>query len=495
MTSSAKIGLFTLVGLVILGAFILKIEDLSLGGPPMQTVEARVPSAAGLDRKAAVRIAGVRVGRVEEVRLDGASALLVLALDPEVRLHRGATARVTNLGMLGDKFLELLPGDPAAPLLGPGTVLEGEAPPTFDDVLRVASDIGADVKEVTGALRSSLGGVAGAEALAEIVDNIRELTGSLRELIAANQENVNQTTDNFRAFSATLRDELPVIADKMGRLADQLSGVVEDNRDDLGGALENIRDLSDRLKTSADNLNQITGRIASGEGSLGKLVNEDETVDNLNDTLVSIQDGVASLKDTVGRFQRYRLDMTIRGEALPGLEDDASRTAFGFDLWTTDRRFFRVEGVDAPYGRTKTTLEQVTTILADGSVATTTTESITTRDQLLFNAQIGYTVMPSTTIRAGLFESSGGLGVDYQLEVARRPLRLTLEAYDFNRPHNLRTHLRLEGRYFLNRNLFLMAGFDDALESRRSSVLLGGGVVWRDEDFKYTLGLAGSALN
>ena len=67
----------------------------------------------------------------------------MLALDPQVRLHEGASARVTNLGMLGDKYVEVLPGDPSAPLLPPGVRLEGSAPPTFDDVLQVATDIGA----------------------------------------------------------------------------------------------------------------------------------------------------------------------------------------------------------------------------------------------------------------------------------------------------------------------------------------------------------------
>jgi phospholipid/cholesterol/gamma-HCH transport system substrate-binding protein len=250
MTPAARIGLFMLAGMIILGVFIIKIEDIPVGerGERLE-VTARFPSVAGLDRKAAVRIAGVRVGKVEAVNLDGSEALLHLSLNPQVQLHEGAWAQITSLGMLGDKYIEILPGDPTAPLLPAGAELGGTTMPSFDDVMRVATEIGADVKEVTEALRGSIGGPQGEEALEEIVANIRDLTASLKVLITENQANVNQTTENFKDFSATLRDEMPKITNKLNTLADQLNGVVGENRDDLQASMGNIRELTDRTST------------------------------------------------------------------------------------------------------------------------------------------------------------------------------------------------------------------------------------------------------
>jgi phospholipid/cholesterol/gamma-HCH transport system substrate-binding protein len=494
MTPAAKIGLFMLVALIVLGVFILKIEDIPVGERGERLfVTARFPSVAGIDRKAPVRIAGVRIGKVEEVRLEGAEGVLVMSLEPHVQLHEGSRAQVVNMGILGDKYVEIVPGSVAAPLLPAGAELVGSVPPSFDDVMRSATEIGDDVKQVTAALRSSVGGDEGAAKLAEIVDNIRELTASLKVLIAQNQANVNETTENFRAFSATLRDELPVIAEKMNRLADQLNEVVDENRDNAQASLANIRELSTKLQSTADNLNAITGKIASGEGTIGKLVNDDETVDNLNTTLVSIDDGVKTLQKSFGRFDRFRLDMTIRGEGLSGADD--GRFAFGFDLWTAERRFFRIEGVDTPFGKTSSQTEVVRVSYPDGSSSTTVTEKFKTEDKLAINAQIGYRLFPTTQVRAGLFESSGGFGVDHSVLVGQRPLRLTFEAYDFNRELADDPHLRLEGRYFFTEHIFVMAGWDDPLFDETSSVLFGGGVIWSDDDLKYTLGLAAGAVN
>jgi hypothetical protein len=72
---------------------------------------------------------------------------------------------------------------------------------------------------------------------------------------------------------------------------------------------------------------------------------------------------------------------------------------------------------------------------------------------------------------------------------------VSVEAYDWGREIDDTPHLRVEGRYYLNRNLFLTAGWDDPLYSDRSSVLFGGGVTWNDEDVKYSLGLAAGAAN
>ncbi len=494
MTPAARIGLFMLMGLIILGIFIIKIEDIPVGerGDRLM-LTAHFPSVAGLDRKAAVRIAGVRVGKVEDIFLEGSQAVLTLSLDPDVQLHEGAVAQVTSLGMLGDKYIEILPGDARLPLLPQGAVLGGSTAPSFDDVMRVATEIGADVKEVTEALRGSIGGPQGEEAIGEIVENIRELTASLKVLIAENQANVNRTTANFAEFSATLRDELPKIADKMNLLADQLNGVVGENRGDLQASMGNIREITERLQVTADNLNQITGKIASGEGSIGKLVNEDTTVNNLNATLDSIEGGIDMLNETMGRYRRYNLEIALRGEYMP--TTDATRSAFGFDLWTTEKRFFRLEGVDTPYGRVKTDARYVTTEFEDGTEVSYTETTINTSDKVGISAQIGYRVFPNTIIRAGLIESSGGVGVDYSIPLGKRPMVLVFEAWDFNREFDQNSHLKLEGRYFVSPHIFISAGWDDPLESSKSSVFVGGGITWNDDDIKYSLGLAGGALN
>jgi phospholipid/cholesterol/gamma-HCH transport system substrate-binding protein len=492
MSHTARVGLFMLIALFVLGVFIIKIEEIPLGARGgRERVQAVFPSVAGLDEKSPVRIAGVRVGIVEKIELEGDRALVTLAIERNVVLHEGARAEVTSLGMLGDKYVELFPGDLAAPRLKRGTVLSGTSPIGFDEALKNANDILGDVKAVTASLRQSMGGPQGEQRIEQILENVRELTASIRDLVKANRSNVDATMANVRSFSESLKTELPRFADKLVALADDIDNLVKENRGNVDASLANVKELTAQLRVSADNLNRITGRIAAGQGSVGKLVNDETTVNNLNSALKSVEGGADALKNTIGRAERWHLDVNLRSEALPDLNQSRnSRSAVGFDLHTSPRRFFRIEFVDSPFPRVYNTTRTTTTIYPDGNSQTVTEDVTKTSETNTFNAQVGYD-FPYFTLRGGLFESTGGVGIDKM--VLRNKLRLTLEAYDFNRSEKP-PHLRLEGRYFLTRNIFAFAGWDDPTFSQRRSILLGGGVTWGDEDLKYLLGTIGSAV-
>ena len=74
MNQALRVGIFMTACLLVIGYMILRIEDISLFGRKGPTVDIVFDSVAGLDDKAAVRIAGVRVGRVDGIGLKRASS-------------------------------------------------------------------------------------------------------------------------------------------------------------------------------------------------------------------------------------------------------------------------------------------------------------------------------------------------------------------------------------------------------------------------------------
>ena len=93
MSTAAKVGAFFLVALAITGLLIWKIEDLHLGRAPAATVSVQFKDVAGLKEKSDVRVAGVLVGKVAQIRLVGGKALVDLELDQDVELREGASPR------------------------------------------------------------------------------------------------------------------------------------------------------------------------------------------------------------------------------------------------------------------------------------------------------------------------------------------------------------------------------------------------------------------
>jgi phospholipid/cholesterol/gamma-HCH transport system substrate-binding protein len=475
--------MFATVCLVILAILIWQIEDINPFAEKGRRIDALFDSVAGLDEKASVRVAGVRVGRVDGVDLEGRKARVTLLLEKPVDMPQGTIARVANLGLLGEKYIEIVPGPAGGAPLPPGTVLPGETPPSIDEAIAKFNEIGDSIQEMTGSLSGAdIGG-----GINRLVDELELTSREIRLLLAENRANLNATIGNFREASAALSRELPRLADQMNRTLVQIESLVADNRGEVTDSLGNIREVTDRLQTSVDNFNQISGKIARGEGTVGKLVNDEEAYDKVVSTLDSIQGGVESLSGTLGAINRFRIDLDMQGYVLPGLEDSSSQTALLLDIDPQDeKRLYRAGISVPPGGKRREKTETITVTNPDGTTDVTTVNKITTEKTYAVTGLFGFRAPKDVRLFAGLIESTGGAQVEYPMLKDR--FLVSFEAFDFNRPEDLSPHLRLSGRWRFHPNLYVVGGYDDILEDN-NSVFLGGGIRWNDENIKYLLGV------
>jgi phospholipid/cholesterol/gamma-HCH transport system substrate-binding protein len=472
MNATAKIGLFTLAVLLVLAVLVLKIEDLPFSGKTRATtVEVGFKDVAGLDDKSAVRIAGVRVGRIDGIRLlpDG-TAVATLLLENDVELREGSYGEVKNLGLLGDKYVDLFPGTPGGTRLPDGARLPGRTPVEFDQLTKLAEDIGRDVKELTGALSGSLGGEAGEAKINRIVDNVGAVAEELRALVQANRANVDVTMANLREFSSSIRETLV-----------RLDRILDENRSGVKGSVANIEELSAKLKTSADNLNSITGKIDKGEGTIGKLLNDETSHKNLNEALTSIKTGVEELRTTLTRINRIELDLGFYGEYATRTEE--SKGAFRIEVTPREGKFYRVELLGLPNGRRYDETYRYETTVGDGPPSVVTTKVTRTEDEFGLSAQLGYR-FKDTTLRAGLIESRGGFAIDQHL--LKDKLQLSAEAWDFGRDDG-DAQVKLFGQWQSRGAVFFRAGVTDLINPAGRSFFFGAGIRWKDEDIKTLL--------
>lgn len=486
MSQTIKVGSFMTVALVLLGWLILKVEDWSLFGEEGRRYEAVFETVVGLDDKAAVRIAGVRIGRVDGIRLDegGRRARVGLLLEGDLVLTEGARAAIANQGLLGDKFVELSPGPAGGAELPEGAMLPGDTPVSFDQAMAKLEEIGTTIQDAMQGLSTGEGGGIGA-----LIESIQATAEELRAVIAENRTSFGGTMKNFERFSSTLAEDLPRLTAQIERVLEQVDAVVAENRGNLKDGVENIKTLTASVQRSVDNLNTITDRLARGEGTIGKLLTTDDAHNELLDALGSVEKGVETLSDTLGRAQKLKLELGLASSYMT--ETEESRSAFRVDLapqGEESKRLYRFDLVSDPYGRVqeKTTIETVT--LPDGTVEETTTTRLT-RDERRneYSALFGFPFAERRgRLWIGLVENSGGAQVEYSLIPDR--VWLSFEAYDFSRELDLDPHLRLSTLWYPWRNVFVEAGYDDPLVDDLRSPFVGFGLRWSDDDLKYLLG-------
>ncbi|MDQ6893815.1 MAG: MCE family protein [Acidobacteriota bacterium] len=476
MNAAAKVGAFFIVVLILAGILIWQIQGLRFGRGSGHRVSVEFPDISGLNEKSTVRISGVPVGKVAKIHLgkNGKGAIVDLDIDnPDVDLRLGASAAVANLGLLGEKYVELLPGPVGASPLPEGSTIKGEIPVSFDQITKLARDIEVDIKDISHNLNQSLGGPEGEERLRTIVENVRVISDDLRLMIAANRGNVDSTIGNFREFSAM-----------MTKLVERIDKLVASNQENVTGSIANIRDISQKLETTADNLNQITGRIKEGEGTVGKLVQSEETHKNLNEALVAVKEGVGGLNKALGAAAKIKLDLGLRAEYL-------SRGSTGKGYMTVNinkensPQFYQLELSTQPIGRRVATLTTNTITFPDGHRETYVIDQQQYKDELSITALFGYN-LGNLSGRAGIIESRGGGALDYRMLKDR--LRFTAELFDFNRP-DYSAHAKLSTRYYFSPSVYVTGGWDDFLNRSRKtdSIFLGAGLRWSDDDIKYLL--------
>lgn len=137
------VGIFVLVGLLCLGYLAIKLGKLELFGSSGYVLIADFPSVAGLKPGDPVEIAGVRIGRVEAIKLADDRARLELRLQDGVKLQEDVIASVRARGLIGDKFVLITPGASEKIIPAGGKIRETDSPPDIPDLIGkfVAGDL------------------------------------------------------------------------------------------------------------------------------------------------------------------------------------------------------------------------------------------------------------------------------------------------------------------------------------------------------------------
>jgi len=147
-----KVGIFVFIGLVILAVFVLLIGNFQTwtSGYRLNFIFSFVN---GVKLGAPVRFAGVDVGQVEEIRFimtppgNKTKVQILCWLNNTVKIPADSTAWVNTLGLLGEKYIEIMPGQDYKNPLAENQALVGEDPIPMHEVAVLARRIAGDIDD------------------------------------------------------------------------------------------------------------------------------------------------------------------------------------------------------------------------------------------------------------------------------------------------------------------------------------------------------------
>lgn len=435
MKREVKIGIFLAGAFLIIAVVIFIVGDLSeVFKKPGYRLDVIVDSALGLEVGSPVKMAGIKIGRVKDIQLSGRRARIVMKIYPQFRLPLGSKGNMASLGILGEKYLEILPAQ-GDNYFESGATLESQPSVSFDQIGKLFVSIGDEIGEVGKSLKGILDKKT-TDNLRLTIENLSKLTAELNDLVVKNKGNIGETLDNASMAFKDMSREIKEISENLNSAVSQYGNLAEDNKASIQTSMEKIREILAKIEKAVDKLDDSLEKVRTGKGTLGRLVNDSKLYDEVEST-------VSGVKNVLKPVSSLKAGLELRGDFYG--KSDLLRGAVTFNVWSGSGKLFSAQVLQDPW-----------------------------KDRVVYSLQGGIR-LGAFVPRAGIFESTFGAGLDYAALKDR--LSFSVEGFDFNRTPKPR--LRAFTKFYPTKSLFFVIGLDDFALPAKRELFFGMGVGLR----------------
>lgn len=275
MSLQAKVGAFTVAGLMILIGMIYSLGDIKLGAEKQYDISVNFKQAIGLKPNADVCMAGFKVGKVKDIVLEVDHVRVDMGIGESYKIPRGSNFTITSDGIMGEQFVNI-----TAPSNGEvsdfykdGEVISGQEAPTMDDVIVGVNKTMDKVQDLLNSMNLLIGDDNFRSDIHDMTANMKQVTANLDKLTATlsqmavdNQGNIQQMTHNLSMLTASLM-----------RSADSVEQMV--------AAFNGDGETAENLKQAIRNLTSTSQRIEKMAASVEGVVTDPQVADDLKATL------------------------------------------------------------------------------------------------------------------------------------------------------------------------------------------------------------------
>ncbi|MDQ7772915.1 MAG: MlaD family protein [Elusimicrobiales bacterium] len=289
MNDESKVGMFVIAGLALLATAIFLLGDYSF--KTFYPVYAEFADVSGLPDKSVVKLSGVEIGRVKEIRIKGDKVIVRLSVSDGVKIYKDAKFKVGSTSVIGSKYMQIDQGTPAAGIIKSGDTVRG------DDALPLDRALSAAISDLQGLIKELRGDGTLSRNLGQTVANLRDLTANLNSLVSNAKPDAEKFIDNLDSVSARL----------------------------------------DRLLAQGE---ELLGGVNRGEGTVGALMKDEGMKKDVSDAVVNLRDATASVKDVLGRITGFKMYWHWKWKYDPVFE--GSHNDVGLRIYPRDGRYYYV---------------------------------------------------------------------------------------------------------------------------------------------------------
>jgi len=295
------------VGLLIVAAIaVLLWASFSGGGTsifePKMSFKTYFENVNGLVNGSPVWIAGLEVGNVTSVKIVNLDERRRVEVNFRVleSVHNlitsDASVKVGTIGFIGDKYIEVIPGTTGLPLLEEGSVIQGERPADLGEMFGQGRDAMVSVQKVV-------------DNLVAITDKMKAGQGSAGKLMADDTlfNEMTRMLVSLTALIEELQNSQKKIVSSVENISTNLDGITEKVNSNQGTLGKIIADpgLYDNLHSSTGRIDSILAKINGGQGTAGAVINDDELYQEIKNLVVRIENLVTDIENNPRKYFKF----------------------------------------------------------------------------------------------------------------------------------------------------------------------------------------------
>ncbi len=249
MKPETKLGIFTVLGLIVFGFSLYFLGGFSV--TRSYDLNIKFADVSGLPVNAPVKLSGVEVGKVKQIKIENGDVIVVAQINEGVAIHTGARFSVVMTGIIGSKYLKVEQGDTMLAVYKSGAYIDGVNELPMDAMIT------------------------------QTMSSIKEFVDSVNNQGAFGDQ-LNQTMTEVRQLSANLNQLVAAMKPYLTRSA------------------RNLDDLTERLDA-------LLAGIEQGQGVIGGLMKDEQMKQDVKESVTSLKETMSEVKTFVGKMSRFHV--------------------------------------------------------------------------------------------------------------------------------------------------------------------------------------------
>jgi phospholipid/cholesterol/gamma-HCH transport system substrate-binding protein len=354
-----RVGIVVLAAAIICGILIWRFGDIQLPGTNKYTIFINFSKAPGVTVGTPVRGNGVSIGRVRRVERLDRHVQITAEINANEKIRETEVCHISQASVLGDPVIEFLPSgeaDQNTPFLENGSEIDGDV---VGNPIEVFGELKDELKAAANALRD-----AGLEmkqaarnvntALAGSETDIPRIMQKMERALDQSHKTLSTIDEVFgdvelrNGLKQSLRDfpemfeKTKTVLDKASTTFDSLQSATQRAERNLQslekvtgplgergpGMVAEISDSISRIKSLSTTLDEIAGSFNNQEGTISRLLNDDELYDRLERTLANVEDLTWKLRPILDDA-RVISDKVARDPGILGVRGVLDRRPIG----------------------------------------------------------------------------------------------------------------------------------------------------------------------